>query len=171
MGHGSLREGDLGNCEPDYNSMERVCPTEMGLNEKSVDEHSEESVVVIGEVTNGKIIEMGESTRGIGLLPRFFPILSRPITFLLSHTNGTRSVLAMVGRERREVKIAPGGNENNTKGSLDGTDDDELSFDEDETADGFLRSGDNASAGGQMVIATVKRPDDNNMNENKNYLG
>ena len=29
MSHGSLREGDLENCEPDDNSMERVCPTEM----------------------------------------------------------------------------------------------------------------------------------------------
>ena len=73
----------------------------------------------------------------------------------------------MVGRERREVTIAPGKNENNTKGSLDGTDDDELSFDEDETADGFLRSGNDASAGGQMMIATVQRPDDNNMHETK----
>ena len=69
----------------------------------------------------------------------------------------------MVGRERREVTIAPGRNENNTER----TDDDELSFDEDETADGFLRSGDNASAGGQMMIATVQRPDDNNMDETK----
>ena len=141
MSHGSLREVDLGNCEPDNNSMEGVCPTEMGQNEKSVDEHSEENVVVIGEVTSGKMIEVGESTRGFGLFPRFFPILSRPITFLLSHTNGTRSVLAMVGRGRREVTIAPGGNDEKRKGSLDGTDDDELSFDEDETADGFLRSG------------------------------
>ena len=127
--------------------MERVCPTEMGQNEKSVDEHSEENAVVIGEVTSGKMIEVGESTRGIGLFPRFFPMLSRPITFLLSHKNGTRSVLAMVGRGRREVTIAPGGNDEKTKRSLDGTDDDELSFDEDETADGFLRSGDNAICG------------------------
>ena len=69
----------------------------------------------------------------------------------------------MVGRERREVTIAPGGNENNTKGSSDGTDDDELSFDE----DCFLRRRDNASAGGQMMIATVQRPDDNNTDETK----
>ena len=147
--------------------MERVCPTEMGQNEKSVDEHSEENAVVICEVTSGKMIEVGESTRGIGLFPRFCPILSRPITFLLSHTNGTRSVLTMVRRGRREVTIAPGGNDEKMKGSLDGTDDDELKFDEDETADGFLRSGDNASAGGQMMIATVQRPDDNNMDEIK----
>ena len=72
MSHGSLREGDLGNCEPDDNSMERVCPTEMGQNEKPVDEHSEENVVVIGEVTSGKMIEVGESTRGIGLFPVSF---------------------------------------------------------------------------------------------------
>ena len=95
--------------------------------------------MVIGEVTSGKMVEVGESTRGIGLFPHFFPSLSRPITFLLSHTNGTRSVLAMVGRGRREVTIAPGGNDEKKKGSLDGTDDDELSFDEDETADGYLR--------------------------------
>ena len=50
----------------------------------------------------------------------------------------------MVGRERRDVTIVPGGNENNTKGSLDRTDDDELSFGEDELSDGFLSSGDNA---------------------------
>ena len=167
MSHGSLGEGDPGKCEPDDNSMERVYPTEMGQNEKSVDEHSEENAVVIGEVTSGKMIEVGESTRGIGLFPRLFPILSRPITFLLSHTNGTRSVLAMVGRGRREVTIAPGGKDEKTKGSSDGTDDDELSFNEDKTADGFLRSGDNASAGGQMMIATVQRPDDNNMDETK----
>ena len=117
MSHGSLREGDLGNCEPDDNSRERVCPTENGKNYKSVDEHSEEHAVVIGEVTSGKMIEVGESTRGIGLFPRFIPILSRPITFLLSHTNGTRSILAMVGRGRREVSIAPGGNDEKTKGS------------------------------------------------------
>ena len=73
----------------------------------------------------------------------------------------------MVGWEKREVTIAPGGNENNTKGPLDETDDNELSFDEDETADGFLRSGDNASAGGQMMIATVQKPDDKNMDETK----
>ena len=167
MSHGSLREGDLGNCEPDVNSMERVYPTEMGQNEKSVDEHSEENAAVIGEVTSGKTIEVGESTCGTGLFPRSFRILSRPITFLLSHTNGMRGVLAMVGRGRREVTIAPGGNDEKTKGSSDGTDDDELSFDEDETADGFLRSGDNASAGGQMMIATVQKPDDNNMDELK----
>ena len=139
----------------------------MGQNEKLVDEHSEEHAVVIGEVTSGKMIEVGESTRGIGLFLRFFPILSRPITFLLSHTNGKRSVLAMVGRGRREITTAPGGNDEKTKGSLDGTDDDEFSFDEDETADGFLRSGDNASAERQMMFATVQRPDDNNMDETK----
>ena len=71
----------------------------------------------------------------------------------------------MVRRERREVTIAPGGNENNTKGSLDGTDDDELSFDEDEMSDGFLSSGDNA--GGQMVREAVQRPDDNNTDKTK----
>ena len=163
----SVREGDRGNFEPDDNSIERVCPTEMGQNEKLVDEHSEEHAVVIGEVTSGKMIEVGESTRGIGLFLRFFPILSRPITFLLSHTNGKRSVLAMVGRGRREITTAPGGNDEKTKGSLDGTDDDEFSFDEDETADGFLRSGDNASAERQMMFATVQRPDDNNMDETK----
>ena len=73
----------------------------------------------------------------------------------------------MVGRGRREVTIAPGGNDEKTKGFLDGTDDDELRFDENETADGFLRSGDNASAGGQMMIATMQRPDYNNMDETK----
>ena len=59
MSHGSLREGDLENCEPDDNSMERVCPTEMGPNEKSLDEHIEENAVVIGEATSGKTIEVG----------------------------------------------------------------------------------------------------------------
>ena len=59
MSHGSLREGDLGNCEPDDNSMERVCPTEIGQNKKAVDEHSEENAVVIGEVTSGKMNEVG----------------------------------------------------------------------------------------------------------------
>ena len=142
MSHGCLREDDLENCEPDYNSMKRRCPTAMGQNEKSVDEHSEENAVVIGEVTSGKMIEVGASTRGIGLFPRLFPILSRPITFLLSHTNGNRSVFTMLGRERRDVTIATGGIENDTKGSFDGSDDDELSFDEDETADGFLSSED-----------------------------
>ena len=33
---------------------------------KSVDEHSEEKAVVKGEVTSGKLIEVGESMRGIG---------------------------------------------------------------------------------------------------------
>ena len=147
--------------------MERVCPTEMGQNEKSVDEHSKENAVVIGEVTSGKVFEVGESTRGFGLFPRFFPILSRRITFLLSHTNGKRSVLSIIGRERREITIAQGGNENKTKGSFDGSDDDELSFDEDEEADGFLRSGDNASVGGQMMSETVQRRDDNNTDKTK----
>ena len=73
----------------------------------------------------------------------------------------------MVGRERKDVTIDPGGNENDTKGSFDGSDDDELSFDEDETADGSLSSGDNASAGGQMMKETVQRPDDNNTYETK----
>ena len=41
ISHGSLREGDLENCEPDDNSMERVCQTEMGRKVKSVDEHKE----------------------------------------------------------------------------------------------------------------------------------
>ena len=59
MSHGSLREGDLENVESDYNSMERVCPTEMGHNEKSVDEHSEESDVIIGEVTSEKRVKWG----------------------------------------------------------------------------------------------------------------
>ena len=163
MSHDSLREGDLENCEPDDNSIERVCLTEMEHNVKSVDEHSEDNAVALGEVMSAKTIEVGESMRGIGLFPRFFPYLSCPITFLLSHANGTQSVLAMVGRERREVTVAPGGNENNTKSSSDGTDDDDLSFDE----DGFLRSGDIAFAGGQMMIATVQRPDDNNLDQTK----
>ena len=149
MSHGSLREGDLENCEPVDNSMERVCPTEIGHNVKSVDEHSEENAVVICEVTSRKLIDAGESMRGIGLFPRFLPILSRPITSSLSHRDNTRSVLT----------IAPGGNENDTKGSFDGSDDDELSFDEDETADSFLSSGDNTSAGGQMMNETVQRSD------------
>ena len=63
----------------------------------------------------------------------------------------------MFGRERRDVTIAPGGNENDTKGCFDGSDDDELSFDEDETADGFLSNGDNAAAGGQMMSEAVQR--------------
>ena len=141
MSHGSLREGDLENCEPDDNSMERACPTEMGNNVKLVDEHSEHNVVELGEVTSPKTIEMGGSTRGIGLFPRFLPILSRSITSLLSHRYDTRSVFTMVGRERRDVTIAPGGNENDTKGSFDGSGDDELSFDKDGTADGFLSNG------------------------------
>ena len=111
MGHGPLREGDLENCEPDENSMELACPTEMGYNVKWVDEHSEENVVVIGEVTSGKMIEVEESMRGIGLFPRFFPILSRPITDWLSQRYDPRSVFTMCGRERRDVTIAPGGNE------------------------------------------------------------
>ena len=89
MSDGCLREDDLDNCEPDDNSMERACPTEMGHNVKSVDEHSEDNFVALGDVTSGKTIEMGESTRGIGLFPRFFPILSLPITSLLSHRYDT----------------------------------------------------------------------------------
>ena len=144
MSLGSLREGDLENCEPDDNSMVRFCPTEMGHNVKSFDEHSEENALVIGEVTSGKMVEVGESMRGI---PCFLPNLSRPFTSLLSHRNGTRSVFTMVGRERRDLMIAPGGNEKGTKGFFDGSDDDELNFDEDETADGFLSSGENVSVG------------------------
>ena len=49
MSHGSLREGDLQNYEPEDNSMERVCPTEMGHNVKAIDEHREANAVVIGE--------------------------------------------------------------------------------------------------------------------------
>ena len=160
MSHGSLREGDLENCEPDDNSMVRVCPTEMGHKVKSVDEHSEENAEVIGLVTSGKLIEVGESRRGIGLFPRFLPSL-------LSHRNDTRSVLTSVGRERKDIAIAAGGNENDTKGSFDGSDDDEFSFDEEETVDCFQSSGDNASVGVQMMSDTVQRPDD----KNKNYLG
>ena len=52
-----------------------------------------------------------------------------------------------------------------TKGSFDGSDDDELSFDEDETADGFLSSGDNAAAGGQMMTEAVQGPGEDNTNE------
>ena len=110
---------------------------------------------------------MGESTRGIGLFPRFFPILSRPITFLLSHRCGTRSLFTMVGRERRDVTIVPGGNENNTKSSFDGFYDDKLSSDEDETVHGFLSCGDKSSAAGQMMSEAVQRPDDNNTDETK----
>ena len=146
MSHGSLREGDPGSCEPDDNSLERVCPTEMGQNEKSVDDHSEENAVVIGEVTIGKKIEAGESMRGNGLFPRFLPILSRPIKSLLSHRYDTRSVFTMVGQEIKDVTIVLGGNENDMKGSFDGSDDDELNLDEDETADGFLSSRDNTAA-------------------------
>ena len=73
----------------------------------------------------------------------------------------------MVGRERKDVTTAPSGNENNTKSSFDGSDDGELSFDEDETADGFPSSGDNAAAGGQMMNEAVQRPDDNNTDETK----
>ena len=65
MSHGSLREVYLENCQPDDNSIERVCPTKMGHNQKSVDEHSEENAVVASEVTSGKKIEVGESTHGI----------------------------------------------------------------------------------------------------------
>ena len=73
----------------------------------------------------------------------------------------------MVGRERKNETISPGENENDTKCSSDGSDDDELSFDEDETVDGFLSSGDNACARGQMMRETVQRPDDNNTDETK----
>ena len=123
--------------------------------------------MVIGDVTSGKKIEVGESTRRIGLFPRFFQILSRQITSLLSHRYDTQSVFTMVGRERRDVTTAPGGNENDTKESFDGSDDDELSFDEDEMAAAFLGSGYNASAGGQMMSETFQRTDDINMDEIK----
>ena len=72
MSQGSLREGDLENCEPEDNSMERVCPTEMGHIEKSVDEHSGDNPVALGEVRSGKTIVMGMSTHGIGLFPVSF---------------------------------------------------------------------------------------------------
>ena len=52
----------------------------------------------------------------------------------------------MVGQEIKDVTIVLGGNENDMKGSFDGSDDDELNLDEDETADGFLSSRDNAAA-------------------------
>ena len=142
-------------------------PDKDGTDDKSVDEHSEENAVVIGKVKSGKMIELGESTRGIGLFPRFLPILSRLITPLLLHRNGTQSVFTIVGRERRDVRIAPGGNENVTKGSFDESDDFELSFDEDETAGSLLSSGDIASAGGQMMSEAIQRPDDINTDETK----
>ena len=84
--------------------------------------------------------------RGNGLFPRFLPILSRPIKSLLSHRYDTRSDLTMVGQEIKNETIVLGGNENDTKGSFDGSDDDELNLDEDEAADGFLSSRDNAAA-------------------------
>ena len=62
----------MGNCEPDDNSMERVCPTEMGQNEKSVDEHSEENAVIIGEVTSGKMIEAGSQRVELDYFPVSF---------------------------------------------------------------------------------------------------
>ena len=100
MSHGSLREDDLENCESDDNSVERVCPTKMGQNDKSVDEHSEENTVVIGKVTSGKMIELGESTRGIELFPRFLPIL---VAYLhpCCHTETAREAYSrwLVGRE------------------------------------------------------------------------
>ena len=76
----------------------------------------------------------------------------------------------MVGRERRDVKVAPGGNENDTKGSFDESDDDELNFDEDETAGSLLSSGNNASAGVQMMSEAIQSPDYNNTYET-NLLG
>ena len=85
MSQGSLREGDLESCEPDDNSMECFCPTEMGNNEKLVDEHSEENAVALGEVTIAKTIEVGDSTRGNGLFPRFIPISSSPITSFVAY--------------------------------------------------------------------------------------
>ena len=71
----------------------------------------------------------------------------------------------MVGRERRDVTIAPGGNENDTKSSFDGSDDDGLSFDEDETAAAFLSSGDDAR--GQTMSEAVQSPYDNNTDGTK----
>ena len=65
----SLRGNYGENCETNDNSMGRVCPTEVGNNEKSVDEHSEEIAVALGEVTSGKKIEVRESTCGIGMFP------------------------------------------------------------------------------------------------------
>ena len=53
--------------------MERVCLTEMGQNEKSVDEHSEENSVVIGEVTSGKLIEVGSQRMELN----YFPVSSQ----------------------------------------------------------------------------------------------
>ena len=108
---------------------------------------------------------MRESTCGIELFPSSLSVLSRPLASLLSNRYDTRSVFTMVGRETRNITIAQGGNENKWKETLDGIDDDELSFDEDETSDGFPSSGDNASAGGQMMSEAVQEPDEENTNE------
>ena len=159
-----LRKNDGENCEANDNSMKRVCPTKMGNNEKSVNEHCKENAVALGEVTSGKTIEVRESTCGIGSLPHFFPILSRLTTSLLSHRYDTRSVFTMLRRERKDVTIAPGGNENSIKGSFGESGDDELSFGEEETAASSSSSEDNASLGEQTRIEAVRGPDEDNTN-------
>ena len=165
-----LIENDGENCETNDNSMKRVCPTEMGNNEKSVDEHCEENAVALGKVTSGKTIEVRESTCGIGSLPHFLPILSRLTTSLLSHRYDTRSVITMLRRERKDVMIAPGGNENNIKGSFGESGDNELSFGEEETAASSSSSEDNASMGEQMRIEAVRGPDEDNTNETTTWV-